>query len=396
MTNAVPIFDSVQDLIVREKPETPIFCFSPHVVQDRVQIFKEKFPGITAWAMKSNPHHQVLKAVVNAGIRHFDVASREEIDAVQAVCPEAILHFNHPVKSPEDIEYAWKIGIRSFVVDCFDEVNKISKVIKANDISKYSAATLLIRFYDQNVRGSDHYNFNVKFGASPEEAVDLLAQCKKFGFNVGLTFHCGSQNLRPETYRIMMHTARHISMSAFQGEHQEIHRLNIGGGFPCPYPDSNAPPISEYLKEIRLGGIEHLCELMCEPGRFFVAEAASLLTRVTLRRYGDNRLYINDGIYGSFREPSYVALMPPARAYKADGTPISKLTTSLQPFQIWGATCDSLDGLSNSVYLPNVIQTGDFIEWGMMGAYTIASTTHFNGFPPAKLVQIRSLDPWID
>ena len=48
MTNAVPIFDSVQDLIVRGKTETPIFCFSPHVVQDRVQISKEKFPGITA------------------------------------------------------------------------------------------------------------------------------------------------------------------------------------------------------------------------------------------------------------------------------------------------------------------------------------------------------------
>jgi ornithine decarboxylase len=394
ITHTLPVFDSIQDIIIRNNPDKPILCFSPTVVQDRVRIFKERFPGIIAWAVKSNPHHQVLDTVVNAGIMHFDIASKEEIDIVQAVCPNAVLHFSHPAKSPEDIEYAWISGVRSFAVDCMDEVEKISGVLEANGILKRSAVTLLVRFYDQYVRGSDHYNFNVKFGTSPEEAVALLIGCKKLGYKVGLTFHSGSQNCRPETYRTMMYIAHDIWMAAFHGEHQEMYQLNIGGGFPCPYPGSDNPPLSEYFKEIQLGAMKHVREIMCEPGRIFVAEAASLLTRVTLRRNGENCLYINDGIYGSFRELSYVPLMPPARAYRADGTLISTLDVPSQPFQIWGPTCDSLDGFRESIYLPSTIQTGDFIEWGMMGAYSTASATQFNGFQPAKLVQIKRLASW--
>jgi ornithine decarboxylase len=390
-TPIVPMFNSIHDLIIQGKANKPIFCFSPAVVQERVQLFKNGFPGIVSWAVKSNPHPHVLGAVVKVGVTHFDVASEEEVNIVQMACPNAVMHFNHPVKSPEDIGYAWVSGVRSFAVDCVDEVEKIHRVFTAKGISEFSAITLLVRFYDRNITGSSHYNFNAKFGASPAKAAALLTRCQELGFKVGLTFHTGSQNSRPETYRMMMHTARDIVISAFQGRYQKLDRLNIGGGFPCPYPGGDNPPISDYFREIQLGAVGHTCEIMCEPGRFFVAEAASLLTRITLRRQGEGHLYINDGIYGSFRESSYVPLIPPCQSYNADGMPISKLKASLQPFQIWGPTCDSLDQLPGTFYLPSSIQTGDFIEWGMMGAYTIASTTQFNGFQPPQVVQIKSL-----
>lgn len=390
-TELPQVFNDVGSIVANMKPQNPVICFNPNEVYKRVDAFKDKFPGITSWAIKSNPHPEVVKAIVKAGITHFDVASKGEIEQINCVFPDGILHFNHPVKSPEEIEFAYlRAGVLNFVVDCIEEVEKIEKVVSKKDCGDL---TLLVRFQDPYLRITGNYDFAAKFGAIPDDAAEILRSCVQKGFRPGLAFHSGSQNRYPDVYISMIGKACEIAQKAL-GNTTELIRLNIGGGFPCSYPGGHEPKLDRYFKAVEDSIIHQNYEIICEPGRALVADSISLLTRVNLRRGTERRIYINDGFYGSFMELPFVDFMPPARAYNCDGTPMQCSLDSMEEFSIWGSTCDSIDKLPKPVKLPPQLRTGDYIEFGLMGAYTNATYTSFNGIKTPDLVFVMDLKDW--
>ena len=122
---------------------------------------------------------------------------------------------------------------------------------------------------------------------------------------------------------------------------------------------------------------------MCEPGRAIVADGMSVVTKVYLRR--DDRLYINDGIFGNFAESSFNLFELPARLIKTDGL----IGKGSKPFTIFGPTCDSNDQLPQAVSLPDNVCEGDWVEFSLLGAYSNALSTNFNGFGPYRFVNIE-------
>jgi ornithine decarboxylase len=123
--------------------------------------------------------------------------------------------------------------------------------------------------------------------------------------------------------------------------------------------------------------------VMCEPGRALCAPGISLVTQVVMRR-GD-RLYLNDGIYGSFDEQRFISFdenYPPS-GISLDAKGKAKLLSGeKRPFRAYGPTCDSADVLPRPVMLPNSIANGDFVLFDAMGAYTVSSRSPFNGYYP--------------
>jgi ornithine decarboxylase len=107
----------------------------------------------------------------------------------------------------------------------------------------------------------------------------------------------------------------------------------------------------------------------------------SLIAQIHLRK--DQRLYINDGIYGSLFGTT-IGINFPARLLRPGGNAASQT----QDFQIFGPTCDSLDVLPRPFALPADARSGDWIEFGMLGAYSNALTTGFNGFLPEAFVTL--------
>ena len=105
-----------------------------------------------------------------------------------------------------------------------------------------------------------------------------------------------------------------------------------------------------------------------------MAESASLLTRVELRR-GD-ALYLNDGAYGSLFDAAHARWPFPTKLVRAEGD----ASAILKPFRFFGPTCDSADHMPGPFWLPEDVREGDYIEIGMMGAYGVAMATRFNGF----------------
>jgi ornithine decarboxylase len=224
------------------------------------------------------------------------------------------------------------------------------------------------------------YHLAAKFGAEPLEAAALLKEARARGCQVGLAFHVGSQCLVPEAYSV----ALKICGDVLEMAGAPIQYLDVGGGFPAEYLGTNMPPLEAFMAEIEKGvkdlKLRRDCVLMCEPGRALVAEAMSIVVQVQLRK-GD-RLYINDGIYGSFSEMVTAGLRLPAELVRLNGTP----SNEVRSFTLMGPTCDSVDVLPGTFDLPADVREGDWIEIDRLGAYSFANTTRFNGFYPDTLV----------
>jgi ornithine decarboxylase len=382
-------FKTARDMALALRPDESVYCFRRGVLEADARAFVSSFPGKTAYAVKTNGEPFVLKALAGVGIDCFDVASPAEFAAARAVAPNCELLYMHPVKAQSDIRLALETyGIRTMSVDHEDEVAKIVRIVRALDLDP-ETITLFVRIA---TKGHAAYELSKKFGAAPGHAVELVQRIHGIGFKVGLCFHVGSQIEDPDTYERALASAAWVRSRAGV----PIAGLDVGGGFPAVYGlDRKARPngmptqgeIMERLREdIVEWGFDDL-PLVAEPGRVIVAHCLSLVVRVLLKK--GRRLYINDGIWSSLSDSWTGKITLPARHIP---DPARRRRTgdpkAIVPFKVCGATCDSVDILSRPFWLPETIDTGDWIEIGHIGAYSMALRTRFNGFYPDKVIEV--------
>ncbi|MTI45464.1 ornithine decarboxylase [Roseibium hamelinense] len=384
-------FNTAVDAALALRPDQPIYCFRPTVLKQDAEAFKAMFPGKTAYAVKTNGEPFVLDTLARAGIDCFDVASPAEFAAVKAAAPKAEMLYMHPIKAQSDIRLALETyRIRTLSLDHEDEVAKILRIVRALDIDP-ATITLFVRIA---TKGHAAYELSKKFGAAPGHAVELLQRIHRIGFKCGLCFHVGSQIEEPETYERALASADWIRSRAGV----PIVELDVGGGFPAVYghdPRRKAPEMPS-LPEL-MGQVKHDIvdwgfddlPLVAEPGRVIVARCISLIVRVLLKK--GRRLYINDGIWASLSDSWTGKITLPARfipdpARKTRAGNPDKIV----PFKVCGATCDSVDILSRPFWLPETVDTGDWIEIGHIGAYSLSLRTHFNGFYPDTVIEVNT------
>ena len=369
-------FPDTESMLAALKPGYPVYCLRPAVLRARARWFVDHFPGTVLYAVKCNPHPLVLKHLHAGGIRHYDTASLPEIAQVGELFADATLYFMHPVKGRAAIRSADRVyGVRHYIVDHDDELDKV--------LAETTHDGLVIFVRLATPPAGAIFDLSAKFGARAAEAVELLKRIHEAGHRTGLAFHVGSQCVLPEAYR----TALDLVASVLDGADVALGYLDVGGGFPAAYLGVDPPPIEAFLDEIR-SGLAQLdlppdCVIMCEPGRAMVADGCSLVVQVQLRK--DDRLYVNDGIYGSLNEAVTARLRPPARLVRLNGSPADGMID----FTINGPTCDSADVLPFAMRLPEDAREGDWIEIGRMGAYSNATATHFNGFHPETYVEVE-------
>ena len=338
-------FNSAGDYLTYESPALPVICHRPHAATTAARWFTSHFPGHVLYAVKANPSPLIIDTLYQAGIRHFDIASLPEIELLRAY-PDAKLFYMHPVKHPEHIRTAYfQHGIRDFALDSFDELEKIVHATdNADDLG------LHLRLAVDNSRSRLPLAF--KYGVRPSQAPDLLIAARLKAERLGVCFHVGSQAMDPRSYALAIERANRSIRKAGV----ILDSLDVGGGFPAAYPGIVPPPLEEYMRIIDAAFEDSLtsetCTLYCEPGRALVAEAASLLVNVTLRK--EAVLYINDGAYGS--------------------------SESRMQYGFFGPTCDSIEFMPGPCSVPADMRSGDYIEIGQLGAYGEAMRSNFNGF----------------
>ena len=370
-------FKTIDELVNQLKPDQPVYCIRKKSINAASIYFKKKFPGKILYAVKTNPHPEVLKTIVDSGIENFDIASIQEIQDIRAINPNAKCSYMHTVKSRENIKEAYfKYNIKTFSLDTKDELIKIIETTNhAKDLE------LFVRVAVSNEHAE--IDLSKKFGALTSEAIGLLRLIKQYAKKVGLSFHVGSQCMHPISY------AKGISDIGNIIKKTKIvpDYINVGGGFPAIYPDLVPQSLEYYFDEIKKSltnlKLEKLPEILCEPGRALVAESGSTVVRVNLRK--KQKLYINDGTYGTLFDAGTPNIVYPSRLIKNKKIVSKKLTA----FDFYGPTCDSMDYMRGPFLLPNNIKENDYIELGQLGAYGLTFRTQFNGFYSNEIYEVE-------
>jgi len=372
-------FKSVEQLINQLKPEKPVYCIRKNSIQSAVKYFKSNFPGKILYAVKTNPHPGVIKKIIESGVNQFDVASIEEIKSIKDFSQTAKCSFMHTVKSRNDIKDAYfKYGIKTFALDTKDELIKIiESTNNAKDLE------LFVRVAVSNEHAE--IDLSKKFGALSSEAIGLFRLSKQYAKKTGLSFHVGSQCMHPISYtKGIKEIGNIIKKTKIIPDY-----INVGGGFPTIYPDLIPQNLDNYFNEIKISlknlKLNKIPEIICEPGRALVAESGSTIVRVNLRK--KQKLYINDGTYGTLFDAGNPNIVYPSKMIKETKSKI--ISKKLTAFDFFGPTCDSMDYMKGPFLLPNNIKENDYIELGQLGAYGLTFRTKFNGYYSNEIYEVE-------
>jgi ornithine decarboxylase len=363
---------------------TPLFVVDHDALRRNYAEFKKYLPRVQAYyAVKANPDPAIIRTLYKAGAS-FDVASMPEFNIVhenikdmpakerQDWIWDKIIYAN-PIKATETLEQLDQY--KPLVT--FDNLEEIHKIKK-----HAPRAGLGLRIKVPNTGAM--VELSSKFGASPGEAVDLILAADAVGLTVeGLTFHVGSQTTNFENYVQAINLAASIFKEAKSRGYKKMFLLDIGGGFPAPY-DATVKPFRELANKIN-SEINRLfpkeIQILAEPGRFMVATAGTAVAKIIGKAVRDGKLcyYIDDGVYHTYSGVIFDHCKYALKAFKKG---------PMQICSVFGPTCDALDVVTMANELPANLELGDLLYSENIGAYSAASSTYFNGFPPAKVVHI--------
>lgn len=362
---------------------TPLFIVDHRALRENYGQFRKYMPRVQVYyAVKANSAPEIVRTFYEAG-SSFDVASIAEFLTVhenvkdlseeqrQAFIWDRIIYAN-PIKATETLEQLdpYKPLV---TYDNHEEVLKIAK--------HAPHAGLVLRLRVPNT--GSMVELSSKFGASPGEAADLIAFARNNKLEVeGLSFHVGSQCTNVQNYIQALNLTAAVFAEARERGF-DLKLLDIGGGFPAHYDDTI--PAFKTLAQTINREIDRLfpqpIEILAEPGRFLVASAATAVSQVIGKAVREGKLcyYINDGVYQTFSGVIFDHCQYPLKAFKKG---------PVQLCSVFGPTCDALDTISLAEQLPD-LELGDYVYAPNIGAYSAASSTFFNGFPPAKVIHLN-------
>jgi len=368
---------------IARKHGTPVVVIDHDEIRRNYASFKRHLPRVQAYyAVKANPAPEIVRTLYRAGAS-FDVASLPEFMLVyenvrrlsararQDFVWDKIVYAN-PIKPEETLRALDRY--RPLVT--YDNRAELAK-IKAH--APHAGLALRLRVPNTG----SMVELSSKFGCDPGEAAELVDEAFRIGLVVeGLSFHVGSQCTNFENFVQALNMAAAVRNEAMSHGH-EIKILDIGGGFPVPY-DRHVKPISVLARKIN-AEISRLfppdIEILAEPGRYLVATAATSVARVIGKAVRDGKpsYYIDDSVYHTYSGIIFDHCQYSVKAFRRGPTEISA---------VFGQTCDGLDTISRSESLP-ALEIGDLVYSENIGAYSNASSTWFNGFPPAKVVHVN-------
>ncbi len=375
--------DRLMDLVKHHG--TPLFIVDHEKIRENYRAFKKHLPRVQCYyAVKANSNQEIIKTLFKEGAS-FDVASYNEFMQIY----EYLLLFEEKEKD----FYIWDKIIFSNTIKDRETLRKIRKYKplmtydNRDELKKIKehcdTAGLVLRLKVPDT--GSQVEMGSKFGADPAEAAALIGEAFDLGLTVeGLSFHVGSQCTNFDNYVSALSLAAELFTDARRKGHK-VNIVDLGGGFPAPY-DAQVPQFAK-LAEILNSECDRLfpkdAEIIAEPGRFMVATAATLVSEIIGKARRDGKIFyhINDGVYHTYSGVVYDHWIPNFHAFKGGKTEVCAVV---------GPTCDSFDKISLSEQLPADLMIGDFLYTENIGAYSVASSTKFNGFDGAKILHINN------
>lgn len=354
---------------------SPLLIIDCARVRAQYRSLARALPGVDLhYALKPLPHAAVVETIRGEG-GWFDLATTGEVQLVTrlGIDPARCIH-THPIKRDIDIRNAVHAGVRVFVADNVDELEKF--------VPHRGDTELLLRV---SFRAPGAVcDLSRKFGCDPEALPGLARRARELGLVVrGLSFHVGSQAPNPQKHLEAIETCQALLARTRRERLGPLDTLDIGGGFPIGY-GQRVPDIGRFCSPLRaaLAKLPRRIRVIAEPGRYIAGPAAIGVASVMGRaeREGHWWYYLDDGLYGSYSGQLYDHARYPVEALREGGERV--------PSVLAGPTCDSIDVIAENLMLPR-LKPGDLIVGRSMGAYTLASASEFNFFPRATAVAVN-------
>lgn len=340
------------------------------------QTFKKAFPDFnTAYAIKANPHQEVIRILRKEGA-YFETASLSEIRSLleDGIEPYKII-FSNPVKEMDAIEYSVNNGIVRMVFDSLTELKKIETIQKKTGKTIHAIFRIVV-----SNEGS-MWPLTKKFGSSRKFWDGIFQYASQYDiFIEGITFHVGSQAESLDVWTSAMERAREAFQIAYQ-YNLKPDLLNIGGGFPI-YLGRSIPSIFEiadvvyhHLNLWKNSEI-NIRTLYAEPGRYISGSAGTLMAKVIgiAQREEYKWIFLDIGVFNGVMET-------------IDGISYPVLSTGTgkkEKVVFCGPSCDAIDRLFEAE-IPEP-QINDRIYFSGTGAYTTVYASSFNGFSQPDIV----------
>ena len=360
---------------VSPRTKSPYILMNKDILAEKIAQFSKFSPQVnTYFSVKANPDRELLRFFSGLGIGFEIASSNELVRLLRLNVPSEFIISGNPIKAPEFIRYAYKSGIKQFVIDSPDEIDKIVRFAPGSGV--------IVRIVTDNSESS--WPLTEKFGLPPDEAAYLLCKARSSGLIPrGVTFHVGSQCTGFLSWTEAIQRASLVwSIAAKNGIKLQV--LNLGGGFPASH-DTGIPGVGDIMKHI-LRCVDGLfpgnISLSVEPGRALVADAGTLITTVigTAFRDGKNWMYLDSGVFNG--------LMESVGGITYQFHPNSaQVSLDMENWILAGPSCDSFDVIARGITLPRP-KVGDRISIYPAGAYTSAYASNFNGMkiPSVALV----------
>lgn len=378
------VFDGVDLRLLAERIPTPFHAYSANAIRARIAGLQEALLGLDAtlcYAVKANSNIAILQLMAEAGVGADIVSSGELWRALQAGIPAERIVFSGVGKTAGEIAEALAAGIQRFNLESAGELDMLQTLAAGLGATARAAVRI-----NPDVDAQTHAKISTgkaenKFGVSIDEARRWFADAARFP-NVrldGLHVHIGSQILSVEPFRLALARVAAFWHELEDGGHA-IASIDVGGGLGVRYRDGQVPVApGDYAAAIRKALAGFRGRLLLEPGRYLVAEAGVLLTRVVRVKQGERRRFlVLDAAMNDLLRPSLYDAWHDIVALVDEPRPPSR-------YDVVGPVCETGDTFAVDRELPE-LRAGDLAMIRTTGAYGASMASTYNSRPLAAEV----------
>lgn len=365
---------------------TPLFVYSAAAILERLEALRGAFsrPVLVCYAMKANTNGAVCRTLSKAGAGADIVSGGELVRALKAGFPAERIVFSGVGKTEEEMSAALKAGVLAFNVESSEELDALSRV--AARLKRRAPVSVRLN-PDVNAKTHPHITTGRaenKFGVEGPEARALLRRADAHPWlkAVGVQCHIGSQIVDLGPYKKAAAVVAAL-VASLEKEGIRLAFADMGGGLGVRYKDETPlePKAFARALEDAFKGLPEL-RLLVEPGRYLVADAGVLLTKVLYRKQTTKRRFvIVDGAMTDLPRPALYDAWHPV-------WPVNARRGKKSLADVVGPVCETGDFLARRRPLPP-LERGDLLAVGKAGAYGFAMSSQYNSRPRAAEVLVE-------
>jgi diaminopimelate decarboxylase len=375
---------------IAEEVGTPAYVYSGSAMRARLRAFLAAFAGaqvLVCYALKANSNLAVIRTLAEEGAGADIVSGGELARALAAGVPPARIVFSGVGKSRDEMTQALDARIAQFNVESVPELIALGELAAA----RRTRAPIALRV-NPDVAAGSHDKISTgrrhdKFGIACGEALEAYELARRLaGIElVGLHLHIGSQILNLAPFEAAFGRAIDL-LQAIRDAGIRLRRLDLGGGLGVPYRAEPGFDLAAYAALVRrlTAGLD--LELVFEPGRYLVAEAGVLLSRVLYLKEGGDRpcIVLDAGMNNLLRPALYDAYHPILAV--AEPPPAAPRAV----VDVVGPVCESADVFARGRDLPP-LHAGDLVAFCGAGAYGAVMASDYNSRPHAAEVMVEDM-----